>query len=74
MGVPIEFKAEEEVLYIKFDFLPYRVRSFIHAKPDYDPSKMKKMERECACGQAYFYEADSFYNYLTDYEDPKFTP
>ena len=61
-GEPLEIMSENDTMYVKFDFLPYPLREFIHSQPDYDHSKMAPMVRECQCGQAYFLEALHFYN------------
>lgn len=64
----IEYKEDNDVLYIKFDFLPYEIRSFIHSQPGYQESKMKTMPRDCNCGVAAFYEADSFYSLMENFK------
>ena len=67
MGSAIEFKEVNETLYIKWDYLPYPLRSYIHSLKEYDESKMINVDRECQCGKAYFYEAKTFYEYLQNW-------
>lgn len=66
-GEQIEFKEVNDTLYIKFDYLPYKIREFVHAQPDYIHDKMINVERECQCGKAYFLEAEHFYHLMSRY-------
>lgn len=61
IGESAEFQINNDTLYIKFDFLPFKLREFIHAQPDYDQSKMILLPRECQCGHAYFYDEKHFF-------------
>lgn len=67
-GQPVEIKEINDSLYIKFDFLPYDIRSFVHAQSSYDHSKMENAPRDCGCGHAYFLESNHFYNLMRRYE------
>lgn len=66
-GEPIELKSINDSIYVKFDFLPYALREFIHTSKDYDHSKMINSERDCGCGHAYFLEENIFYNLVNKY-------
>lgn len=71
MAEPVEFKEVNDTLYIKFDFLPYVIREFVHSQKDYDANRMINVDRECQCGKAYFLDAAHFYNIMSRYELPK---
>lgn len=62
-----EFKEVNDTLFIKWDYLPFPLRDYIHNLKNYDPNKMINMERDCQCGKAYFYDAKLFYEYLENW-------
>lgn len=64
MGQDVELKEVNDTLFIKFDFLPYHIRAFVHAQPDYDASLMINIQRDCQCGTAYFLDANHFFNLM----------
>lgn len=60
----VEIQRVNETDYIKFDFLPYKIREFVHNQEDYDETKMLNLARECQCGYAFFYEEKHFFDLL----------
>lgn len=69
----VEVQMVNDTNYIKFDFLPYAIREFIHSQKDYDEKKMLLLARECQCGYAYFYEEKNFFELLARMSDELLT-
>lgn len=65
-----ELKEYKNIIYIKWDGMPYPLREYIFSRPDYDENGMIGLERDCGCGSAYFYDAIKFYLYLRDWKGP----
>lgn len=66
LGQELELKGINDTIYVKWDHLPYKIRQHVFDQPGYDQSKMVNAVRECQCGTAFFYEADAFFNFISN--------
>ncbi len=65
----MEYREHEGVEYIKFDGLPYLMRTYVQSKENYSQDKMIALEQPCKCGMTYYYPKDEFYKLLEDYNE-----
>lgn len=57
----LEFVSYEGETYIKFDGLPYDIRTYVQSKSGYNQDKMVALTSECRCGTAFYYPENDFY-------------
>ncbi len=63
----LEFVDHNGVIYIKFDGLPYDIRTFAQENPLYDQNKMVELISSQRCGNAYYYPEQDFYILIEGY-------